>query len=102
MHAVNMVVCKDKNGMGLKPFAINEMSLMAYFHELFPQSFNLLAVVPSYPYLKNKHIIDVGQYSVEGANQAGQRYGWYLGPKQLGQYIGGTSNKNGRDKVYRW
>lgn len=96
-------VQQDKNGMGLKPFAINEMSLMAYFHELFPKAFNLLAVVPTYPYLQNKHIIDVGQYSPSGkeANQAGgKEMGGIWDPNSWGQYIGGTSNKNGRDKGF--
>lgn len=96
-------VQQDKNGMGLKPFAINEMSLMAYFHELFPDSFNLLAVVPQYPYLKNKHIIDVGQYAPTGkeANAAGGKdMGGIWDPNSWGQYIGGTSNKNGRDKGF--
>ena len=89
--------------MGLKPFAINEMSLMAYFHELFPQSFNLLSVVPTYPYLKNRHIIDVGAYAPDGkeANEGkGVDMGGIWDPNSWGQYIGSTSNKNGRDKGF--
>ena len=57
--------------MGLKPFAINEMSLMAYFHELFPDSFHLLPVVPTYKYMKNRHIIDVGAYAPDGKEANG-------------------------------
>ena len=96
-------VQQDANGMGLKPFAINEMSLMAYFHELFPDSFHLLPVVPTYKYLKNRHIIDVGAYAPDGKEANGGKARDMEGiwdPNSWGQYIGGTSNKNGRDKGF--
>jgi hypothetical protein len=96
-------VQQDENGMGLKPFAINEMSLMGYFHELFPDNFNLLPVVPTYGYLKNRHIIDVGAYAPDGKEAnggAGKDMDGIWDPNSWGQFIGGTSSKNGRDKGF--
>ena len=38
----------DENGQGIKPFAINEMSMLANYHRLYPDIFKLLPVAPAY------------------------------------------------------
>ena len=43
----------DEHGRGIKPFAINEMSMLAYYHELHPKELKLLPVVPVHDYLLN-------------------------------------------------
>ena len=97
-------VRQDAKGMGLKPFAINEMSLMAYFHELFPERFMLLPVVPNYDFVLNKHIANITEYTPAG-RESGQptsigKFSGIWDPNSWGQYLGGTSPKNGRDKGF--
>jgi len=38
----------DANGQGIKPFAINEMSMLANYHRLYPNIFKFLPVAPAY------------------------------------------------------
>ena len=46
----------DEHGRGIKPFAINEMSMLAYYHELHPKELKLLPVVPVHDYLLNRSV----------------------------------------------
>ena len=56
----------DKDGKGIKPFAVNEMSMLAYYHELHPDQMMLLPVVPAYKYLRNRWVINISDFGPYG------------------------------------
>ena len=56
----------DKNGLGIKPFAINEMSLLAYFHYKYPKNLTFFPVVPTYDYIKNRYVINISDFAPGG------------------------------------
>ena len=93
-------VKQDEKGMGIRPFAINEMSLMAFYHELYPANFQLLPVIPNYPYQLNRHISNITEFSPAGRESGPDTKGGIWDPNSWGQYLGGTSSKNGRDKGF--
>lgn len=56
----------DAAGNGLKPFAINEMSMLAYYHEIEPQELKLLPVVPAHDYILNKYVCNMSMFGPGG------------------------------------
>ena len=56
----------DANGQGIKPFAINEMSMLAYYHHIRPENFFLFPVVPKYEYYLNRHVCNMSEFGPEG------------------------------------
>ena len=93
-------VKQDAKGMGIKPFAINEMSLMGFYHEIYPQRFQLLPIVPTFPYGLNRHIVNITEYCPLGKESGPDTHGGIWDPNSWGQYLGGTHPKNGRDKGF--
>jgi hypothetical protein len=90
----------DANGNGVKPFAINEMSMLAYYHQLYPKELVLLPVVPAYPFVTNRHIPNVSEFGPMGS-RVGHVMGhaiWDSG--SWGQFIGGTPDKKGKNKRF--
>lgn len=90
----------DENGNGIKPFAVNEMSMLAYYHELYPTEFKLLPVVPKQTYILNRYVIDMAIYSPGGKEVGPPTGSGIWDSNSWGQFIGGTSNKRGRDKGF--
>jgi hypothetical protein len=90
----------DANGDGIKPFAVNEMSMLAFYHKYNPNEFRLLPVVPYYQsYARHRYVCDLASFA-PGGSQVGPSTGsgvW--DSNSWGQFIGGTSKKRGRDKV---
>ena len=80
----------DKNGNGIKPFAINEMSMLAYYHYLEPTSFYLFPVVPHYPYVLNKHIANLTDFGPYGRQVPGPTGEGIWDPNSWGQFLGMT------------
>jgi hypothetical protein len=90
----------DAHGNGLRPFAINEMSMLAYYHHLYPEVFPLLPVVPAYTYLLNRYVTNMSHFG-PGGEQVGAATGHGVwDPNSWGQFIGGTSVKRGADKGF--
>ena len=90
----------DQHGNGIKPFAINEMSMLAFYHRLFPNNLKMLPVVPSFPFLVRKPFCNISNFSPEGWEAGGPTGAGIWDPNSWGQYIGGTSNKRGRNKGF--
>lgn len=91
----------DKNGMGIKPFAINEMSMMAFYHFLHPKNFTFFPVVPTYDYVTPHERTNISDFSPNG-QRVGPPTGqgiWDSG--SWGQQLGGTYSKHGRDVGFR-
>jgi hypothetical protein len=92
----------DQHGNGIKPFAINEMSMLAYYREVYPNILKVLPVVPSYP---GFHVVrpfcNVSAYSPGGTETGPATDRGIWDPNSWGQYIGGTSRKKGRDKGFK-
>lgn len=91
----------DENGNGIKPFAINEMSMLGNYHRLYPNIFKLLPVAPSYnEYIQKRPFCNVSTFS-PGGSEVGPPTGHGVwDPNSWGQHIGGTSRKKGRDKGF--
>ena len=87
----------DKDGNGIKPFAINEMSMLSYYHFLHPKDFLLLPVVPEREYRKNKYIADISSFAPNGMHVGPATGAGVWDPNSWGQFLGGTAAKGGRD-----
>jgi len=93
-------VQQDADGKGIKRFAINEMSLMGFYHKIIPDRFQLLPVVPEYPYMTNRHVMNISEFGPRGRESGPNTYNGIWDPNSWGQFLGGTSSKGGRDKGF--
>lgn len=91
----------DENGMGIKPFAINEMSMLANYHRLYPEIFKFFPVVPSYTaFPMRRPFCNISTFAPNG-REVGPATGHGIwDPNSWGQHLGGTSKKKGRDKGF--
>lgn len=116
-------VAADERNLGLKPYAINEMSMLAFFrvHSLQANGRPLLEnlpVVPMYPKYPKPHVlmsgrgqsihgfanrrgfVDVSIFAPHGAATGAATAEGIWDPNSWGQFLGGTSRKKGRDKGF--
>jgi hypothetical protein len=94
-------VAQDSQGMGIKPFAINEMSMLAHYHEMYPKKLQLLPIVPEHTYVRNRHTCEIALYKPTGRFIRSPTGDGVWDSGSWGQYLGGTAKKNGRDKHFR-
>ena len=87
----------DVNGKGIKPYAINEMSMLGYYHYLYPKKFLLLPIVPRYDYYLHKLWSNLTAFSPIGHEIAAPTGVGIWDPNSWGQYMGGTSSRPGFD-----
>lgn len=91
----------DKDGNGVKPFAINEMSMLAYYSLRSPTNFSFFPVLPAYNYITNRYTGNMSSFAV-GGHCVGPATGQGIwDPGSWGQHLGGTSSRNGRDIGFR-
>ena len=91
----------DKNGNGIRPFAINEMSMLAYYSLTSPGNFSFFPVLPAYKYITTRYTGNLSSFAVNG-HRVGPATGQGIwDPGSWGQHLGGTSQKNGRDVGFR-
>jgi hypothetical protein len=90
----------DKNGNGIKPYAINEMSMLAFYHHVRPTEFKLFPVVPTFEYVLNKYVMNMSLFGPGGSDVGPATGHGIWDPNSWGQLIGGTSTKKGRDKGF--
>ena len=91
----------DQNGNGIKPYAINEMSMLANYNRIYPDLLRLLPVAPVYDsYVKRRPYCDVSQFAPGGTEVGAATGRGIWDPNSWGQHIGGTSRKKGRDKGF--
>lgn len=93
----------DENGRGIKPYAINEMSMLAYYHELDPNppyGLMLLPVVPLYNYHLNRYVCNMSEFGPHGREAGPPTGNGIWDPNSWGQLIGGTDSRRGRDKGF--
>jgi hypothetical protein len=91
----------NKGGIGVKPFSINEMSMLAYYHFLYPKELVLLSVVPSLNYPADPNFPqNFSDFSPQGSKvgPAISHAIWDSG--SYGQFVGGTKEKKGRNKRF--
>ena len=107
LHWIRPYACCKRNGVqqdadfkGIKRFAINEMSLMGFYHKIIPDRFQLLPVVPEYPYIANRHTINISEFGPRGRESGPNTHWGIWDPNSWGQFLGGTSSKGGRDKGF--
>jgi hypothetical protein len=90
----------DANGNGIKPFAINEMSMLGYYHDINPQGFKIFPVVPAHSYNLNKYVVNMSLFGPHGEEVGPPTGHGIWDPNSWGQLIGGTATKKGRDKGF--
>jgi hypothetical protein len=90
----------DSSGNGIKPFAINEMSMLGYYHEINPSGFKIFPVVPAHEYTLNKYVINMSTFGPHGPDVGPATGHGIWDPNSWGQLIGGTATKKGRDKGF--
>ncbi len=91
---------QDSEGNGIKPFAVNEMSMLAYYHHLHPTVFKLFPVVPTYEYYSNRYVCNMSEFGPNGHSVGAPTGDGVWDPNSWGQYLGGTHYKKGRDKKF--
>ncbi len=93
-------IAPDAEGKGIKPFAVNEMSMLAYYHHIQPSVFFLFPVVPKHPYYYNRYTTNMSRFGPEGSDVGPSTNNGVWDPNSWGQYIGGTHNRGGRNKGF--
>jgi len=91
---------QDSSGMGIRPYAINEMSILAFYRFSYPQNFHLFPVVPVHTYLMNQFTCNISQYEPNGEKVISAGSTGIFDPNSWGQFLGGTNNKRGRNKGF--
>lgn len=93
-------VLPDKNGNGIKPFAVNEMSMLGYYNKFAYKDIKMLPVVPTYPnYVQHRYMCKLQNFAPNGSEVGVATGVGVWDPNSWGQHIGGTARKKGRDKV---
>jgi hypothetical protein len=93
-------VDQDAAGNGIRPFAVNEMSMMAYYHEIAPNDLHAFPIVPKFKYFRNRYVGNMSEYG-PGGKLVGPPTGKGIwDPNSWGQYMGGTSDKKGRNSGF--
>jgi len=80
----------NKDGVGIKPYTINEMTMMAYYKKIYPERFFMFPVVPNYDYYFNRHTVNMSHYSPGGKEVGPDTGSGIWDPSSWGQYLGGT------------
>jgi hypothetical protein len=69
------------------------MSMLAYYHVLYPKDFFLFPVVPKFEYVQNKHICELSSFG-PGGKEVGPATGAGIwDPNSWGQMIGKMKKK---------
>lgn len=90
----------DADGQGILPFAVNEMSILAYYRYLFPDRFQLLPVVPLRDYKRYKYIVNLNLFTSAGAETGGTTGEGIWDPGSWGQFLGGIAKSPGNSKGF--
>jgi len=86
--------------IGVKPFAINEMSILAFYREQNESALHNLPVAPRHNYYVNRYVCDMNDFA-PGGSKAGPPLGLGIfDPNSWGQFLGGTHDRHGRNKRF--
>eukprot|EP01033_Poteriospumella_lacustris_P003413 gene3413-2524_t len=88
----------DENGNGLRPFSINEMTMLAHYEHLFPTKMINLPMIPYHEDTpRRRPFSDVKVYARGGSQVGTWTSDWVWDGGSWGQYLGGTHKKRGTD-----
>ena len=92
----------DANWDGIRPFTINEMSMLAYYSLTSSENFSFFPVLPKYnKYITTRYTGNLSSYAVNG-HRVGPATGEGIwDPGSWGQHLGGTALRKGRDVGFR-
>jgi len=86
-------IAEDANGRGIKPFKINEMTVMAYYHYVKePGKIYLLPVVPPFNYRTNRYTCNMSHYAPNGEMTGASLY--VLDLKMLNSTVSAANAQN--------
>jgi hypothetical protein len=89
-------VLPDENGVGIRPFYINEMTMMAHYQHIFPERMINLPVVPYHADTpRRRPFSDVKVFARGGSNVGTWSTDWIWDGASWGQYLGGTHARRG-------
>eukprot|EP01038_Epipyxis_sp_PR26KG_P011952 gene11952-15997_t len=90
----------DSRGYGIKPFAVNEMSMLSYYHFLFPKQLTLFPVVPIHNPVIVRYTSNTSIFSINASEVGPDTGNGIWDSNSWGQYLGGTHFMNGRNKGF--
>lgn len=92
----------DEQNRGVKPFAVNEMSMLAYYQYLFPDALKNLPVAPVMPanYKQRRPFCNLRDFATNGSQVGFATQNGIWDANSYGQWLGGTAKKKGRDKGF--
>jgi hypothetical protein len=100
LKAVGWAKGADEMTHGVQPFAINEMSMLAFYRQLRPDILHLLPVVAPFAYGLHRYVMDLNLHTPTGKLSSGLTGVGIWDPNSWGQYLGGTDRHRGRDKGF--
>ena len=63
-------IAEDENGRGLKPFKVNEMTILANFRRLYPDYLQTFPILPRFEYYRNRYTVN-GSFFAPGGEEVG-------------------------------
>jgi len=94
-------VRQDAKGMGLKPYAVNEMSMLAFYRHIAREEMHNLPIAPIWnKYYQGRHVVNVSEYAPGGREVGAATLTGVWDPNSWGQFLGGTHSKGGRDRGF--
>jgi len=100
LHSSRGGLFPDASGNGIRPYAVNEMSMMGYYHEINRTELEYLPSIPVGSFVVNRKHFNITEFT-PGGREVGPGTGvgvWDSG--SYGQYIGGTPRFKGKNKGF--
>ena len=63
-------IAEDEQGRGLRPYKINEMTILANYRRLHPDKLQSFPILPRYPYYRNRYTVN-GSFFAPSGEEAG-------------------------------
>lgn len=90
----------DEKGYGIKPFAVNEMSMLTYYRYIRNHTMHNFPVVPARVYPNVANFGNISMHQIGGASSGVATGLGVWDSNSYGQYLGGTHQKKGRNKGF--
>jgi hypothetical protein len=88
-------------GMGIKPYGINEMTMLAFYRQMKPELMKLFPIVPNYAhYPIRRPFCNLNLFAPGGKEVGPPVPPAIFDSGSWGQQLGGTYSKKGRDKGF--
>jgi hypothetical protein len=90
-------VFPNYEGQGVMIHFCNEMSMLAYYRDKYPERFPLFPILPNATYVMNRYVGDLTNFTALGKYSAGPVLDGIFDPSSWGQALGGTPKGHGNN-----